>query len=161
MASEGFDANAYTAPFMLTKSLQRDVYPAVDPAKNQELRAADKVILVTGGAGGIGFVSGAETPRHIHPPDLRLIQSIFLGRCQSLEHSRRQGYYPTRSNPSDTGQSSQGPQLDHNKGYCRPGRHFVPGRCRCCIQEGHHRVWPGRCRSQHLFCRQCWPRRRH
>lgn len=57
MASGGIDTDAYTAPFMLTKSMQRDVYPAVDPTKNAELRANGKVVLITGGAGGIGFVS--------------------------------------------------------------------------------------------------------
>lgn len=57
MATEGIDVDAYTSPFMLTKSMQRDVYPAVDPFKNPELRADNKVVLITGGAGGIGFVS--------------------------------------------------------------------------------------------------------
>lgn len=56
MSSAGLDVDAYTSPFMLTKSMQRDVYPAVDP-NNPELRAENKVVLITGGAGGIGFVS--------------------------------------------------------------------------------------------------------
>lgn len=55
MASDNIDVNAYTAPFMLTKSIQRDVYPAVDVAQNPELKADGKVVLITGGAGGIGF----------------------------------------------------------------------------------------------------------
>lgn len=42
---------------MLTKSLQRDVYPAIDPTKNSDLRAQNKVVLITGGASGLGFAS--------------------------------------------------------------------------------------------------------
>lgn len=61
MSSESFDVNAYTSPFMLTKSLQRDVYPAVDITKNSDLRALNKVVLITGGAGGLGFVSHTLT----------------------------------------------------------------------------------------------------
>lgn len=57
MASAGFDVNAHTSLVMLTKSIQRDVYPAVDPIRNPDLRADNKVILITGGAGGLGFVS--------------------------------------------------------------------------------------------------------
>jgi len=49
------DANAYTTPFQFTKSLRRDVYPAIDP-KNPELNAAGKVVLITGAGGGIGGV---------------------------------------------------------------------------------------------------------
>ena len=66
------DANAYTAPFMLTQSIQRDVYPAVDPSKNSDLRAEGKVVLITGGAGGIGFVSCPRTPSPT-PPTLQPI----------------------------------------------------------------------------------------
>ncbi|CAD0031424.1 unnamed protein product [Aureobasidium pullulans] len=60
------DANAYTIPFQFTKSLRRDVYPAIDP-KNPELNAAGKVVLITGAGGGIGgetarawAIAGAE-----------------------------------------------------------------------------------------------------
>lgn len=51
-----FDANAYTSPFMLTKSMHRNIYPAIDP-NNPELVADKKVVVVFGAAGGIGFVS--------------------------------------------------------------------------------------------------------
>ncbi|THY10096.1 NAD(P)-binding protein [Aureobasidium pullulans] len=60
------DANAYTIPFQFTKSLRRDVYPAIDP-KNPKLNAAGKVVLITGAGGGIGgetarawAIAGAE-----------------------------------------------------------------------------------------------------
>lgn len=49
------DANAYTTPFQFTKSLRRDVYPAIDP-QNPDLNAAGKVVLITGAGGGIGGV---------------------------------------------------------------------------------------------------------
>jgi FlaA1/EpsC-like NDP-sugar epimerase len=46
----------FTTPFQLTKSMHRDVYPAVDPS-NPELSAKGKVIIITGAGGGIGAVS--------------------------------------------------------------------------------------------------------
>ncbi|KAK0636626.1 hypothetical protein B0T17DRAFT_613333 [Bombardia bombarda] len=55
MASNTVDADAYTAPFMLTKSMKRDVYFDVDPTKNHELQADGKVVLIIGATGGIGF----------------------------------------------------------------------------------------------------------
>jgi len=51
-----FDPNMFTTPFQLTKSMHRDVYAAVDPT-NPELKATGKVVLITGAAGGLGFVS--------------------------------------------------------------------------------------------------------
>lgn len=50
------DANAYTKPFQLTKSMTRNVYPAIDP-KNPENQAAGKVVIITGAGGGLGYVS--------------------------------------------------------------------------------------------------------
>jgi NADPH:quinone reductase-like Zn-dependent oxidoreductase len=50
------DPHAFTTPFQLTKSMRRDVYPAIDP-KNPELSAAGNVVLITGATGGIGGVS--------------------------------------------------------------------------------------------------------
>ncbi|KAK9413327.1 putative NAD(P)-binding protein [Seiridium unicorne] len=47
--------DVYTAPFMLTKSMHRDVYPAVDPAKNKDLDASTKVIAIFGATSGLGF----------------------------------------------------------------------------------------------------------
>lgn len=49
--------DAYTTPFMLTKSMHRDVYPAVDPATNPALNASSKVVMIIGATGGLGFVS--------------------------------------------------------------------------------------------------------
>lgn len=46
-----------TAPFMLTKSMHRDVYPIIDPAQNPDVTANGKVAIVTGATGGLGFVS--------------------------------------------------------------------------------------------------------
>ncbi|KAJ4299847.1 hypothetical protein N0V90_005093 [Kalmusia sp. IMI 367209] len=53
MAAE-LDPNMLTAPFQLTKGLHRDVYPAIEPKKFAAL-AADKVVLVTGAGGGLGY----------------------------------------------------------------------------------------------------------
>lgn len=50
------DPDAFTAPFMLTKAMQRDVYPAVDPVNNPAISAEGKVVIVRGATGGIGFV---------------------------------------------------------------------------------------------------------
>lgn len=57
------DPNMLTAPFQLTKSLHRDVYPAIDPKKIGSV-ASDKVVIVTGAGGGIGYVRfpPADTP---------------------------------------------------------------------------------------------------
>jgi NAD(P)-dependent dehydrogenase (short-subunit alcohol dehydrogenase family) len=48
-----FDPNMFTTPFQLTKSLHRDVYPAIDPA-SPTLKVTGKVLLITGAAGGLG-----------------------------------------------------------------------------------------------------------
>lgn len=50
----------FTTPFQLTKSMHRDVYPAVDPS-NPTLSADGKVIIITGAGGGLGAV-GAPIP---------------------------------------------------------------------------------------------------
>lgn len=50
------DPDMLTAPFQLTASMRRDVYPAVDP-KNPELNVKGKVVLITGAAGLLGHVS--------------------------------------------------------------------------------------------------------
>ena len=47
----------FTLPYMLTKSMHRDVYPAIDP-KNPALSAEGKVIIVTGAGGGLGAAIG-------------------------------------------------------------------------------------------------------
>lgn len=60
MSSGAPDADAYTKPFMLTESMRRDVYPAVDPATNPELESSSKVVIVTGAGGGLGSVSVSQ-----------------------------------------------------------------------------------------------------
>lgn len=58
MAFQGpVDPDAYTAPFMLTKAMHREMYDAVDPITNPDVKAEGKVVLVTGATGGLGFVS--------------------------------------------------------------------------------------------------------
>ncbi|KAK8060540.1 hypothetical protein PG996_010470 [Apiospora saccharicola] len=54
-STEGPDPHAFTAPFMLTKTMRREIYPAVDPSTNTSLSAKGKVVIVTGASGGIGF----------------------------------------------------------------------------------------------------------
>ncbi|KAK5696215.1 hypothetical protein LTR97_008635 [Elasticomyces elasticus] len=53
MGSQGPDPDMFTKPFQLTKTMHCDVYPSVNP-KNPELRVEGKLVLITGGAGGIG-----------------------------------------------------------------------------------------------------------
>ncbi len=45
----------FTSPFQLTKSMHRDLYPAIEPA-NPALSASGKVIIITGAGGGLGAV---------------------------------------------------------------------------------------------------------
>ncbi|KAI4598851.1 hypothetical protein KJ359_002744 [Pestalotiopsis sp. 9143b] len=59
--------DAYTAPFMLTKSMHRDVYPTIDPTHNKDLRADSRVIVIFGATSGLGYaiakswsIAGAE-----------------------------------------------------------------------------------------------------
>ena len=56
MAEQNFDANMFTSPFQLTKSMHRDLYPAIEPT-NPGLSAKGKVIIITGAGGGLGAVS--------------------------------------------------------------------------------------------------------
>lgn len=50
------DVNMFTTPFQLTKSMHRDVYPAIDPT-NPALSAKGKIVIITGAGGGLGAVS--------------------------------------------------------------------------------------------------------
>jgi len=50
------DVNMFTSPFQLTKSMRRDLYPAVKPT-NPVLSAKGKVVIITGAGGGRGNVS--------------------------------------------------------------------------------------------------------
>lgn len=67
--------DAYTAPFMLTKSMHRDVYPAIDPAHNKDLRADSKVIIIFGATSGLGFVGS-----YLHPSTKYFLLKICLHR---------------------------------------------------------------------------------
>ena len=60
MASQDqtIDPHAMTRPFQLTKTMHRDVYPAVSPT-NPKLSAKGKIVIVTGAAGGMGYVSSS------------------------------------------------------------------------------------------------------
>ncbi|KZM25066.1 oxidoreductase [Ascochyta rabiei] len=49
------DSNAFTTPFQLTKTMKREIYPAIDP-NNPELSATGKTVLITGATGGIVLV---------------------------------------------------------------------------------------------------------
>lgn len=53
------DVNMFTTPFQLTKSMHRDLYPAVDPS-NPALSAKGKVVIITGAGGGLGAVSSPQ-----------------------------------------------------------------------------------------------------
>ncbi|KAF2662083.1 NAD(P)-binding protein [Lophiostoma macrostomum CBS 122681] len=48
------DPNLFTTPYQLTKTLHRDVYPAVD-STSPSLKVTGKVVLVTGAGGGLGY----------------------------------------------------------------------------------------------------------
>ena len=55
-AEQSLDVNMFTSPFQLTKSMPRDVYPAIAPT-NPALSAKGKVVIITGAGGGLGAVS--------------------------------------------------------------------------------------------------------
>lgn len=54
------DADMFTMANSLTKDYNREIYPAVDPT-NPDLSAAGKVVVITGAAGGIEYVSFLST----------------------------------------------------------------------------------------------------
>jgi hypothetical protein len=58
MAQSFAPADAMTAPFQLTASMHRDVYPAVEWIR-PNLSAKGKVVLVVGAGGGLGYVSSS------------------------------------------------------------------------------------------------------
>ena len=49
------DPNGFTAPFQLTKTLHRDLYPTIDPS-SPDLKAINKTVLINGASGGLGGV---------------------------------------------------------------------------------------------------------
>ena len=76
------DPNMLTAPFQLTKGLHRDIYPAIEPKKFAAL-AADKVVLVTGAGGGLGYV-------RVLPNRFNSQLTPIAGYREDLGRSRRQ-----------------------------------------------------------------------
>ena len=68
------DVNAFTSPFQLTKSMHRDIYPALDPA-NHQLSASGKIVIITGAGGQIGSVSAFQ----ISITELKLLLATLLG----------------------------------------------------------------------------------
>ena len=79
MADQSFDVNMFTSPFQLTKSMYRDLYPAIDPT-NPVLSAKGKVIIITGAGGGLGAVNSHTIANVYVGPS-----SYFFAR-QSLKH---------------------------------------------------------------------------
>ena len=56
MPNEGpLDVNMFTSPYQLTKSMHRDVYPAIEPG-NPALSVEGKIVMITGAGGGLGNV---------------------------------------------------------------------------------------------------------
>jgi hypothetical protein len=102
------NVDMFTAPYSLTKTYHRDIYPAVDPT-NPELSASGKVIVVTGAAGGVGFVRPFslipfETFRQ---PSVSKAKKFFaLGHCQSMEYCRRQRNRSSWAQQGDFGADS-------------------------------------------------------
>lgn len=76
------DVNAFTSPFQLTKSMHRDIYPALDPT-NPHLSASGKVVLITGAGGRIGSVSAC---RSILTESKSLATTILPSSCKSSFH---------------------------------------------------------------------------
>ncbi len=71
------DPNMFTTPFQLTKTMHRDVYPAVDPS-NAALAAKGKVVIITGAGGGLGAVSSPKSLINIEP------QPKLTSRCKAI-----------------------------------------------------------------------------
>lgn len=56
ITTKEFDPHKFTKPFQLTKTIHRDVYPAISP-DNPANSKNGKIIVITGGGTGIGAVS--------------------------------------------------------------------------------------------------------
>ena len=54
------DKNAYTTPFLVTKTSHRDPYPAVLPSKPNNSQEG-KLVIITGGGAGIGAVMNSTS----------------------------------------------------------------------------------------------------
>lgn len=94
------DENAFTAPFQLTKSMRRQIYPSIDPS-NSALKATGKVVTITGAGGGLGGVSFPLVPQShpILPTQQDILGPSFAAATRrwltvniSLGHSRSVGY---------------------------------------------------------------------
>ena len=59
------DPNAYTLPFQLTKTMRRDLYPALEPS-NAEISASGKIVIITGAGGTVGSVRIANALVNFH-----------------------------------------------------------------------------------------------
>jgi hypothetical protein len=93
--------DAYTAPFVLTKSMHRDVYPAIDPT-NEKLNAASKVIMVFGATSGLGFLSHIyfTNTEHTNP-------AFFTGRSQVMERRQSRSHCPRWPGPGKTAEGRE------------------------------------------------------
>lgn len=88
------DQDAFTAPFMLTKAMHRDVYPAVDPVNNPAIQVEGKVVVVRGATGGLGFVSLLILRRWVNQrPDLvsEVVDNDPLGHRPVISLRQSQG----------------------------------------------------------------------
>lgn len=89
------DVNMFTTPFQLTKSMHRDIYPAVDPGK-PALSAQGKVIMITGAGGGLGAVSPSIPPLPISENSIQA-HIAAQGYRESLGSGRCCRYRPRRA----------------------------------------------------------------
>ena len=73
MEPSNTDINDYKSPFQLTKSIHKDLYPALDP-NNPDLSASGKVVMITCAEGRIGSVSASQISFYI-------IKTLLLPSC--------------------------------------------------------------------------------
>ena len=105
MAEQTLDANMFTSPYQLTKSMHRDLYPAIEPS-NPALSAKGKVIMITGAGGGLGAVSRAPSK---YDQSIQA-HSTMPGHCKSVGSSRCRWHRSCRA------------QCRRSRSYC--GQHY-------------------------------------